>query len=250
MKKTLAAMAIFLIAYIGFLIATLPAATVVNQFPLAKKISLHAVSGTIWHSKVDQVVVDGISISNVNTRLNLWSLFTLAPKLDITFGDSFSTGPEGQLELELSQEKAVVNDLTLFIKANEIAQQLTLPLPITAQGNVDVMVDNIEILLQKNNQCSTAKGVVTWQRAGVVALEENIKFGQFTANLECENGALALLVSPKNNLGLTFNAYVRNGKRISGNGFLKPGSNFPQALQSALPFLGKKDSQGRYRLSF
>lgn len=250
MKKTLAAIVIFLIAYLGFLIATLPAATVVNQIKLPKNVSLYAVSGNIWHSQVEQVVVNDVSLSNVNTHLSFWSLFTLSPKLDITFGDSFSSGPEGQLELELSQEKAIVNDLSLFVKANEIAQQLTLPLPISAQGNVEVMIENVEILLQENNKCSTATGMVTWQRAGVTALEENIKLGKFNANLECENGALALLLSPKNNLGLTFSAYVRNGKRISGNGYLKPGSKFPPALESALPFLGKKDNQGRYRLSF
>lgn len=250
MKKTLAAVSIFLMAYLGFLVATLPATTVVNQVKLPKGVSIYALSGNIWHSQIKQVVVNGVSINNVNINLSFWSLFTLSPKVDVTFGDSFSAGPEGQLELVLSQEKAIVNDLTLFIKANEIAQQLTLPLPLSAQGNIEVIVDNAEILHQKNNQCAVAKGVITWQRAGVVALEENIKLGQLNANLACENGALALLLSPKNNLGLTFNAYVRNGKRVSGSGFLKPGSKFPQALQSVLPFLGKKDSQGRYRLSF
>ncbi len=250
MKKTFSAVAIFLFAYLGFLIATLPATAVVNQFPLPKKINLYNLSGSIWHSQVAQLVVNEVSINNVNIRLSVWSLFTLTPQLDITFGDSLIDGPEGQLVLELSQEKAIIRDLTLFIKANEIARQLTLPLPVTAQGNVDVTLDNVEILLHKKDQCSAASGVITWQRAGVVALEENIKLGQFKANVECENGALALRLSPKNNLGLTFNVYVRNGNRISGSGFLKPGSNFPQALQSTLSFLGKKDNQGRYRLSF
>jgi len=37
---------------------------------------------------------------------------------------------------------------------------------------------------------------------------------------------------------------------MSGNGFLKPGAKFPKVLNDVLPFLGKKDNQGRYRLSF
>jgi general secretion pathway protein N len=38
--------------------------------------------------------------------------------------------------------------------------------------------------------------------------------------------------------------------RVSGNGFLKPGAKFPPELINALPFLGRKDNQGRYRLFF
>ncbi|MDX2368701.1 MAG: type II secretion system protein N, partial [Colwellia sp.] len=172
------------------------------------------------------------------------------PKLFITFGDAFTAGPEGELELVLSSEKAKIHDLKLLLKANEVAQKITLPLPISAQGDVELIVLNAEVDLKDNNKCIVLDGTVVWSKAGVIALEQSIKLGDFNADVSCENGALALIISPKNDLGLTFNAYVRKGGNISGNGYLKPGSKFPQALNDALPFLGKKDNQGRYRLSF
>jgi general secretion pathway protein N len=253
MKNKFVIIVIFLITYVGFLIATLPATLLLSQFlptSINKNIHVSGVTGSIWNTKIEQVNIEEISIQKVKVKFNFWSLFILTPKLYISFGDSFIAGPEGEFTLVLSSEKAKINDLNVYLKANEIAQQLTLPLPMSAQGDVELTLQHVEIDLTKNNQCIVAKGTANWLKAGVVALEQNIKLGNFKADIGCENGALALILSPKNDLGLTFNAYVRKDGNISGNGFLKPAAKFPQVLNDALPFLGKKDSQGRYRLSF
>lgn len=245
---------IFIIAYLVFLIATLPTTFVLNQISLPsnikKSVQFSGVTGSIWQTNIAQMAINGTRIEKVHTELSFWSLFSLTPKIAITFGDSFSAGPEGKAELLLSQSKAIINEMSLLIKANEVAQQLTLPLPLSAQGDVELTVVNAEIDLKKNNQCIAVKGDVSWSKAGVDAFNKNINLGQLSADLSCEEGALAVVISPENDLGLTFNAYVRQGGKVSGSGFLKPGAKFPAALNDALPFLGNKDSQGRYRLSF
>ncbi|OUR61824.1 general secretion pathway protein GspN [Colwellia sp. 39_35_sub15_T18] len=249
MKKKFAIAAIFLLSYLVFLIVTLPSAVVLKQITLPKQIALSGVQGTLWQTRISQLVVGELLVEQIDVQLSFWSLFTLIPKLNITFGDPLLSGAEGQLVLSISSEEAVVTDLAIFVRANEVAQQLTLPLPLSAQGEVALEISEASFNLQ-NNQCLTAKGEVNWSKAGVVALEQNIKLGRFSAVISCEDGALALLVSPKNDLGLTFSAYVRQGGKISGTGYLQPGAKFPKALNDALPFLGRKDNQGRYRLSF
>jgi general secretion pathway protein N len=250
MKNKFAIGVIFLITYIGFLIATLPTTVVLNQFSLPKSIAISGVTGSIWNTNIAQVDIEETSVQKVNANLSFWSLFTLTPKLFITFGDSFIAGPEGEFELVLSSDTVVINDLKLLVKATEIAQKLNLPIPMSAQGNVELTLINAEMDLQKNNQCITAKGTALWSKAGVVAFNENIKLGKLNADINCENGALAVIISPNNDLGLTFSAYVRQKGKLSGSGYLKPGAKFPKALNDALPFLGKKDNQGRYRLVF
>jgi len=250
MKKMFVIGGVFLITYIGFLIATLPATLLFNQFQMPKNLYVFGVTGSAWNTNIEQVVVGETSIQKVHAQLSFWSLFTLTPKLSVTFGDSFIAGPEGELTLAVSQNTVQISNLKVLVKANAIAQQLTLPLPMSAQGDVELNMLNAEIDLQKNNQCIAANGKISWSKAGVVALEQNIKLGSFNGDIGCETGALSLILSPTNDLGLTFNAYLRNGGKISGNGFLKPGTKFPQTLNNVLPFLGNKDSQGRYRLSF
>jgi general secretion pathway protein N len=250
MKKKFAIGGVFLLTYIGFLIATLPTILVLNQVSLPKNIQLSGVSGSIWDTSIAQVNVEGNNVQQVKSRLSFLSLLTLTPKLDITFGDELIAGPEGELALTLSQDKAKIDNLKLLLKANNIAQQLDLPLPMTARGDVELTLKTAEIDLTKNNRCIAANGTVTWSKAGIVALEQNVKLGKLNADIGCENGVLAVAISPKNDLGLTFTAYVQPGGKMSGNGFLKPGAKFPKALNDALPFLGRKDNQGRYRLSF
>ncbi|MBL4899797.1 MAG: type II secretion system protein N [Colwellia sp.] len=250
MKKKFAIGVVFLMAYLGFLVATLPVTVLFNQISLPKNISLSGVSGSVWQTNIEQVIVDKTVINKIQTELGFWSLFTLAPTLPVTFGDPLLKGPEGELEITFSQGIVEIDNLRLLLKANEVAQQLTLPLPVTALGDVEINIYHAAIDLDDQNKCIAADGMVTWSKAGVIALEENIQLGHFNAKIVCEEGALALILSPENNLGLTFSAYVRQGGRVSGNGFLKPGAKFPQVLSSTLPFLGRKDSQGRYRLSF
>lgn len=254
MKNKFAIGGIFFITYLVFLIATLPTTFVLNYISLPKSVKntvqFSGVSGSIWQTDIRQMAINGIHIDNVHADLNFWSLFSLTPKLSVTFGDAFSSGPEGKAEILLSQDKATINEMSLLIKANDVAQQLTLPLPMSARGDVELNIAKAEVDLSKNNQCIFVKGDINWSKAGVTAFDKSIILGQLNADLSCENGALAVVISPNNDLGLTFNAYVRQGGKISGNGFLKPGAKFPTALNDALPFLGKKDSQGRYRLGF
>lgn len=254
MKNKFAMVIIFIIAFIGFLIATLPTAFVLNQITLPKNVSksvyLSGVSGSIWHTSISQVIINATPIDKVEARLHFWSLMTLTPKLSITFGDSFNAGPEGEFDLVLSSGRAKVSDVTVLISANEIAQQLPLPLPMTAQGDVELNITSAEIDLTNNNQCISAIGNGAWSTAGISALSRTVPLGKLTADISCDKGTLALVMSPKNDLGLTFTAYVKQGGKVSGNGYLQPGATFPAALNDALPFLGTPDGQGRYRLVF
>ena len=143
-----------------------------------------------------------------------------------------------------------INNATLFVNANDIAQQLPLAIPMTAKGNVELALTNAEIDLTKNNQCIAATGTASWAKAGVVAFEQDVKLGKLNANIGCEKGALTVLISPKNDLGLTFTANLTLNGKASGNGFLKPGAKFPKELNNGLRFLGNKVRQGRYRLFF
>lgn len=249
MKKYFAYTGIFLVAYLVFVLATLPAQFVVSKLTLPKNVGIYGVSGTIWQANIEQVVITNTQIQKVNSSLSFWSLFTLSPQVDLTFGDAMLPGPEGKLTLTASTSELMLNDVDVLIPANTIAQQIALPLPVTAKGNVEMQLAALAISLGDSMQCTQASGQLNWLRAGVIALEQNIKLGKLAADIGCEQGAIAVNLEPKNDLGLTFSAYIRDKGKISGQGHLKPGAKFPEQLKSALPFLGKADNQGRYRIN-
>jgi len=248
MKKWFAFSAIFLTVYSVFLIATIPANYIIGNVNLPKNISVNGVTGTIWQGQIEQIRLGNTRVEKTKFELNFWSLLALHAKLNLTFGDPMLAGPEGELVLTVSQDFVELNDAEILMTANEIAQQLTLPLPITAQGDVSLILPEVTIALPYKNECISVNGHVDWLKAGVVALDQNIKLGKLIADITCEKGLFTAKVSPQNNLGLTFRARIEKTGRLSGQGYMKPGSKFPKQLKSTLPFLGRQDNQGRYAL--
>jgi general secretion pathway protein N len=251
MKKWFAFTAIFLTSYMVFLLANTPLALVINNITYPKNIVFDGVSGSIWQGEIARVTINNNDIEKITTAVSVWSLLSLSPNIVVTFGDATLSGPEGKLNLTVSSEQLVLTEVELFISANDIAKQLPLPIPLSAQGNIELSLSELVIVTGKQLSCSKAEGDMTWSRAGVVALEQNIKLGKFTSKISCDKGDLLAKVSPKNNLGLSFDGVLALAtQKISGKGYLKPGAKFPSQLRSSLSFLGRPDNQGRYQLKF
>ena len=251
MRKWFALAAIFLSSYITFLLASAPLALVFNYLELPKNIEVRGVSGSVWQGEIAQLTVNNNSIDQVKMEVSFWSLFGLTPTIQVNFGNAMLAGPEGKFTLSVSSELVTLNEVEIFVSANNIAKQLPLPIPVAAQGNVELYISSISFVVDQPLSCVQAQGDVTWLRAGVVALENNIKLGKFMVDISCAKGNLHAKVNPKNNLGLSFNAVLAlPSQKPSGQGFLKPGAKFPTELKSALSFLGRADNQGRYILRF
>ena len=251
MKKWFAIIAIFLSSYLVFLVTTMPLVFLVNNIEYPKYIDIDTVSGSIWQGEIAQISVANNQVKQIKTELSFWSLLTLSPIVDVSFGDTTSVGPEGKFTLRVSSNQLQLNNVELFVSANDIAKQLPLPLPITAQGNIELSFTQLIIDSSDKLVCQQAQGHISWVRSGVVALEQNIKLGKIDADLDCEKGDLRAKILSKNNLGLSFDARLSlANQKASGQGYLKPGAKFPAQLQSALSFLGRPDSQGRYQLRF
>jgi len=255
MKKWFAITAIFLSSYLAFLVATMPLALLINTIQLPKHLEIGSVSGSIWQGEIAQASINNYQVQQIKTQLSFWSLLSLSPKLEVVFGDAISAGAEGKFTLTASAKQLLLNDVAVFVAANDIAKQLALimplPMPVIAQGNIELSFTELNLDISGKLRCEQAQGQVSWLHSGVVALESNIKLGKIDADLSCEKGDLLAKILPKNNLGLSFTARLSlANQKASGQGYLKPGAQFPTQLQSALSFIGRPDNQGRYLLRF
>jgi len=247
MKKWSAYGAVFFSVYLVFLIATLPVSWLVTFVKLPNNIQVTELEGTVWQSSAEYVAVSGTKINKVKSELSVLSLLMFDPTITITFGGALMSGPEGQLTASQLFSDITISDMIISLPANDIAEKLILPIPMEAHNFIDLTIN--EFVMGKPI-CQQLSGTLLWKKSAVTALSEKVELGRLSADLSCEKGALALTVSPKNDLGLTFTTYVHNMRKASGNGFLKPSVNFPAAIRPLLSFLGKADNQGRYRLSF
>lgn len=246
MKKWFAYGAIFLSVYLAFVITLMPASFVLSYVNLPKDINIQKVEGSIWQANISEIHYKKLTLNKVSASLSIWSLLVFDPTLSISFGDPLLLGPEGKFTVSGLLSELKISQGQLLVSANEIAKQLRLPIPMVASGDVNI---HIETFMLGKPICQQAQGSIAWKKAKITAFEQTISLGKLGATLNCEQGALALTIDPKNDLGLTFTAYVRS-RGVSGNGFLTPSKKFPPALKTVLPFLGSADNKGRYRLSF
>ncbi len=234
-----------------FLLASAPLILVINNANLPRNIEIQGVSGSVWQGQIARITFNNNVVEQVKTELSFWSLFTLAPKVEVSFGGAMLAGSEGKFTLQMSTQQLALTELELFLKASELAKQLPFPMPVELQGNIELQLSEITIALGEKITCSAAQGELTWLRAEVLTLEQNIELGKLSAVIRCEKGDLFAKVNPKNNLGLSFDAQIAlPAKQFLGKGYLKPDANFPAPLKSSLPFLGRPDNQGRYLLRF
>ncbi|MEI6893519.1 MAG: type II secretion system protein N [Colwellia sp.] len=251
MKKWSAFTAIFFTGYLAFLVATMPLALLINNIELPKNLNMGSVSGSVWQGEISQISANNYTIEKITTELSFWSLLLFSPTIDVSFGEAMLAGAEGKFTLTLSAEQLLLKDVELFVSANDIAKQLTLPIPVTAQGNVELTLAELNLNTSEKMACEYGQGQISWLQSGVTALDNHIKSGTIKADIDCDKGDLRANISAKNDLGLSFIARLSIAKqKASGQGYLKPGANFPTELESALPFLGRPDNQGRYPLKF
>ena len=247
MKKVSIYLGFFLSVYLFFVIVQLPAQFIISQFNLPKNVVLQNVSGSIWQAEIGQVQTEKLTIHDVTASLSFFSLLTLSPSIDITLGDPMKFGPAGSLTVNKNGDSFSITNADITIAANDLLVNAKLPLPVTAYGDFHL---TIEKYVLGKPLCSELSSTIVWPDAQAKALDESVKLGDLKGKLACEQGAIALIMDNKNNLGLSYTAYMRNWGKFSGDGFIKPGAKFPPKLKSLLSFLGKPDSQGRYRLSF
>jgi len=248
MKKWFVLGMFFIVTYVIFLVVTLPLNVVMNYVLLPKNITVQGLSGSVWQGQLDQIQVADSQINQVKIELSPFSFLMLTPKVHLTFGDAFLSGPEGKTTIAVSQDSIELTEMEILLSANDIAQQLTLPLPVIANGDVSIIIDELIASQSASTKCLKASGDIHWLKASVTALDQKISLGDLKAKLSCEKDRLTLNINPKNSLGLSFKGYLKENGKVAGNGYLKPGAKFPNKLKSVLPFLGNKDNQGRYQL--
>lgn len=247
MKKWLAVCSAFLSVYLLFVIAFLPASFVVNKIKLPANVQLGQVSGSIWHSQVESLLIEKTLVKKINVNVNWLSILLFNPSVEVTFGGALYNGPEGRFVASGFLSDLTVTELQLDIRANDIAQQLPIPIPVVAKNNVSITIK--EFVLGQP-VCQQLSGSVKWDDAIITALSEQVPLGSLKATLSCKKGNSFAQLDENNELGVTFTAEVGAKGAITGSGYLTPHKNLPKAIEQVLPFLGRQDQQGRYRLVF
>lgn len=245
MKQRILIGTLFLLAYLIFLVARLPAELVVRFAPLPPMVSLEGVSGTLWQGQAARLRYASERFSNVQWDINGWSLLTLSPQVALRFGERGGLNGHGTLTWRGGVQ---AHDLVLSAPAAWVLERLPQrpPFPLDVAGRLQL---NVTEFTQGQPWCDRLYGVLDW-----VGAEANTPAGQLdladpSAKLRCQQGKLvAELHQSSEQVSVNGKLELQAHRQYLFQGFLKPGPELPEQMRQGLPFLGQPDSQGRYPL--
>ncbi|MCC2606486.1 type II secretion system protein N [Planctobacterium marinum] len=247
MKKqlsiTLAAIGLFLF----FLVANLPASQVIARVTLPKEVSVIGVSGTLWAGHADQVIVQGLALSNVNWDLAFLPLLLGKATVHIDAGsarDSDQISLQGDITLTPSGISA--QNTTLFAPTPLLMAQVQLPIAVDAAGRARVQVETFSY--HKETGCQSLKGTGSWLNAGVAGFNGQVNLGNFEATLECDQGPIKITTRPDNSLNLAAATLIHHNGKFSVEGQFKVSDALPREVHDAAKFFGAPDEQGFYQI--
>jgi general secretion pathway protein N len=241
---------LFVVAYLGFMIANLPAAMVLSNITLSPTIKMGDVSGTVWNGNVTAVQVKQDVITDVHWELSPLSLLMGRLSADVKFGrsrDKTSISGNGDIATNFAMDQVSAEDFTLRYPAKALMQRLNMALPVEIDGSIEVKLAEFE---QGKPYCEALQGAVLWSKASIEGMNGNIKLGQLDGELACQNGEVELKITKKNPLGLQITSLLGANNKFSVKGFVKPNGDMPTEVHNAMRFLGQADSKGRFPVSF
>lgn len=230
--------------------------TVVWKFPAAgvlphvntNPVSLVGVSGSLWKGRAQQVSSSQspIALSNVDWRVQPEKLLSgdTGAKLDFEV-----LGGQGSVEVarSLSGDVSISNG-KLQIPAQELEQFL--PLPVAEFGGR--VIADIESLELENNLLKTTQGTVVWRNAIVTGALE-AKLGQIVLDivpelLEGKQLHRGKLTSKDGELEINGDLQIDPAGNYRADIRLKPLPSASAELTGALGIVGKRASDGSYRI--
>ena len=242
-KKIILGVAIYLV----FMVALFPASIAVKLAPLPSNISLTGVSGSIWSGKVETLNIQGRQVEQAQWTLSPWSLFLGEAKLDFVIGNRASA-VNGKGLVTVSMSGIDVKGLRFEAPSSFLLGKARLPFRTVINGDVSLFVDTLQ---QGAPWCEQLNGKVFLNHVQVKNQFGNYPLGDIELGLSCEDGNIKVRSDEEmNKLGLDGTVLVKADKMVQVSAKIKETSSQPADLKKALAFLGKKDSQGYYPISY
>ena len=235
------------VSYLILLIAYLPAAHVVAyvqkqnpKLPLA----IGNVEGTLWSGRVDRIMAQGVLLNNFRWDLSAWALLIGQARVEVN-GGKIREGDQAYIDGQISTslfntQKFSAKELKVLLPAKAVIAQVPLPVPVTADGRFRIDVHDFDF----NASCKLLKGTGRWLKGTVSGPTGVIDFGNYEADLSCQDDKFVVQILPDNKLNLDAKVILGMDGKYDLSGKFKPDDSMPREVHMAAQSFGRADAQG------
>jgi hypothetical protein len=231
-----------IIAYFVFLIATVPAAPVINIFEDRIPVTINNVSGTLWSGRAGAVTTNkNLTLKNVEWSFMPWRL--LLASIAVSVNAEFNGNPvDARLSTGVSGNLSVY-DLHMKLDAGDVASLVSLPLG-ELSGIFQLRIDNAYI---EQGLVPRVNGILSWNKASVT-IAESADLGNVSVLInENDESPLSASISNKGgDLALkgTFTTSAQGDYSLKLS--MKPNATASSNLSSSIAMFARKQGNGEF----
>jgi len=232
------------IAYLVFLVSTLPAAPVLGMFKDRMPVIINNVSGSLWNGHAGTVVTGKLTLDNVD-----WSflpLHLLLAKAAIHVNAEFNNNPlSSRLSTGFSGNVAV-DELSVKLDASDVASLVVLPLG-ELTGDFFLRINSATF---QPGSVPRIDGTLNWNKAAIT-VAETADLGNVSILInEDDDSPLTAAISNKGgDLSLSGNLTTDETGLYSLELAMKPNASASDNLINSLGMVAKKQRNGEFILN-
>ncbi|TQI80028.1 type II secretion system protein N (GspN) [Serratia fonticola] len=229
--------ALLLACYLLMLGANAPAQVLQTFMP--KEMKAGYFSGSLWQGSVHQLSWRNVVLEQLNWRLTFSSWL---PAIRVELQDPQHLQGGGVLRGWRSLQ---LYDWQLSVPADFVRQQLSLPLPVSAQGRLKLRLQQGELTPRG---CQRLEGgMLNWQPALLTTPLGPLELVNVQGQLSCDGkGALRVALKQDSaHLSLSGRGTVGGDGRYQFSGQVRSGPVLPDAMKPLLNQLGRANAQGQ-----
>ncbi|KUI97055.1 type II secretion system protein N [Vibrio sp. MEBiC08052] len=242
-KKIMYVVGLFFVFVVSVLVH-LPANMALKFIPQPRELLLSGVGGTIWHGEIQSAKWMNYDLGSLVWNLRPLSLFKGKIAADIALGKRHEAALRGAGEVGVGFSGVYVRNLSLTAPARFVAENMHLPLPVSADGAFRLVIDNYRY---QPPFCAQGEGEITWTNAQISMLSQSVPLEKVSARLACEDGRISLKGQQLSDaLQSEYSMVLTPQDQYQVQGWVKPGERLPKMFSQWIQTYASTDAQGRY----
>jgi hypothetical protein len=246
-KSTLKYSLFGIIAYLAFLVATMPAGLAYGYWKSTLggdkvPVNLQDVNGSVWSGKVGKATINGQSLTALTWDIKFLTLLLGIVETDIEFKvtDGYGKGTVGYSFFG----GAYFNNVEAWLPLREVENIIKVS-AFKPGGALDVKLSNVKL---DNNTVVSARGDVAWHGAELTLLKKLVLGDVDVAFEPHEGGVKGVLSDQGGPLSAEGILQLNPDKSYEFDGAFGTRGNNPD-LQNALRTMGRTDRDGKVKVS-
>ena len=233
--------ALALVAFLVTVLVRLPATVALAQVNTSPA-TVHNPSGTVWRGHAQTVTYPGVSVDDVNWRLDPLSLF--AARLGGNVDFSLFGGPSSAEVFSSFAGNLAIRNGHYVVAAGSLSRQIPGDL-VELGGKVDLTIDEWDFI---GRLPDALRADILWENAVVVS-PAAAQLGNVTITIEPNPaGHSARVDNQGGQVRISGKVDVDKQGVWRSDIRLKPNPGAPAELDSTLSLVGKRSADGSYRL--